>query len=377
MNQQRIVIIGGGIVGLATAYALLSADAGQVIVLEQERIDHARAASHGPSRLLRFEYGSDALYSHMVQLSLERWQRFAAASQETLYVQTGVLSAGNRWNGTVQASLALLHEMGLPSEQLSLDECQQRFPQFDLHNIEEITYNPIGGMLFASTCLRTLKQRIIDLDGHIEEQRMVTRLDYGNEAHPVRIVMEDGDVIETERVVVASGPWVHSLLGSLRLPVRVTRQILLYYAGLPSSLYSVGALPAFLLDDLYGFPLHDNGTGTLWLKAASHTFGAAVDPNERFSPDEAVVDEVARRLQDVLPALRVATLAHIDTCMYDVTPDEDFIIDTVPEDPRVAFATGLSGHGFKFGLLLGEMVASLVRQEPPPVPLDRFRLARF
>lgn len=377
MNQQRIVIIGGGIVGLAAAYALLSANAGEVIVLEREHVTHERGSSYGPSRLLRFEYGGDTLYTRMVQLSLERWQRLTAESGEALYTQTGVLSAGSRWNGTVQASLATLRGMGLSVEELSLDECRRRFPQFVLDHAQEITYNPGGGMLFASTCLRTLKRRILALGGRVEEHRRVTRMEYENAAQPVRVVLEDGAAIEADRPVVSSGPWVHSLLKSLRLPVRITRQCLLYYSGLSPSSYGAGAFPAFLLDDLYGFPLHDNGSGALWLKAGSHTFGAEVDPDERFTPDDAIISDVARRLQDVLPALREATLARIDTCMYDVSPDEDFIIDTLPDDPRVTFATGLSGHGFKFGPLLGEMIASLVRQEPSPIPLDRFRLSRF
>jgi glycine/D-amino acid oxidase-like deaminating enzyme len=63
--------------------------------------------------------------------------------------------------------------------------------------------------------------------------------------------------------------------------------------------------------------------------------------------------------------------------MYDVSPDEDFILDYHPQDPRIVFATGLTGHGFKFGPLLGEMLTSLVRNTPPIVPMEHFRLARF
>jgi len=63
--------------------------------------------------------------------------------------------------------------------------------------------------------------------------------------------------------------------------------------------------------------------------------------------------------------------------MYDVTPDEDFILDRLPQDPRIIFATGLTGHGFKFGLLLGELLSSMVCDTQPIMPLERFRLARF
>ena len=62
---------------------------------------------------------------------------------------------------------------------------------------------------------------------------------------------------------------------------------------------------------------------------------------------------------------------------HDVSPDEGFILDTLPDDARIVFATGLSGHGFKFGLLLGEMLSSFLCQCPPPVAMERFRLKRF
>ena len=73
--QQGIVIVGAGIVGLSTAYALLSQGMQHVTVLEQEAVDHRRCSSHGSSRLLRFEYGPDSFYTSMVRLSLKRWRR--------------------------------------------------------------------------------------------------------------------------------------------------------------------------------------------------------------------------------------------------------------------------------------------------------------
>jgi glycine/D-amino acid oxidase-like deaminating enzyme len=195
----------------------------------------------------------------------------------------------------------------------------------------------------------------------------------------VRIHTSNGSEIEAERVVLATGPWVHRLLSDLDLPVRLTRQYLLYFAGLPFSSFGVNAFPAFITSDLYGFPIHspcDNSYGPHWLKAASHSFGPSIDPDDILPPDERVIARVARKLRDLLPALQQAELVHVDSCMYDVTPDENFILDHLPYDSRIVFATGLTGHGFKFGLLLGELLSSMVCNTPPPVSLDRFKLAR-
>ena len=94
MHQPSIVIVGAGIVGLSTAYALLERGVRNVLVLEQETVNHVRSTSSSISRLLRFEYGTDAFYSRMVKLSLEYWRELARRTQRQLYTSTGVLNLG-------------------------------------------------------------------------------------------------------------------------------------------------------------------------------------------------------------------------------------------------------------------------------------------
>lgn len=379
VRQQRIVIVGAGIVGLSTAYALLSQGVQHVTVLEQETVDHSRGTSHGLSRLLRFEYGADSLYSEMVRLSLHRWRSLERAAKRTLYTRTGLLVLGTETDNFTQPSYTHLRRMHLPTERLSSQHCQQRFPQFATHSYSMLTYNSEAGILHASTCLQTLKALISDLGGTIQESCRVTRIASESQLRPIRLFCSSGNELSADRVVLATGPWVHRLLAELHLSVRLTRQYLLYFANLPVSSFGVNSFPAFMTNDLYGLPMHSTGnnSGPSWLKAASHTFGPTVEPDEVPRTDERFIAQVTRKLCDLLPALRQAKLAHIDACMYDVSPDEDFIIDRLPTDPRVIFATGLTGHGFKFGPLLGELLSSMVRDIEPLVPLERFRLARF
>ncbi len=379
IHQQHIVIVGAGIVGLSTAYALLSEGMRHVIVLEQEAVDHQRASSHGPSRLLRFEYGSDSFYSSMVHLSLHRWKSLQQITRRTLYSQTGVLVLGTEDDNYVEPSYQVLRKQGLPIERLSEWTCKQHFPQFATHAYDTLTYNTEGGVLHASTCLHALKDCITDLGGAIYESCRVTSIKSDDMLRPVRLRLATGEELQADHVVLATGSWVHRLLANLYLPVRLTRQYLLYFAGLPTALFNANVFPAFIADDLYGFPLLSmhNSHGPSWLKVASHTFGPSIDPDDTSPPDRHTISQIVGKLRELLPALSQAELAHIDSCMYDVSPDEDFILDRLPNDPRVIFATGLTGHGFKFGLLLGELLSSMVRETKPIVPLDRFHLARF
>ena len=149
----------------------------------------------------------------------------------------------------------------------------------------------------------------------------------------------------------------------------------LYFSGLAPSSFGIGVFPAFIEPDLYGFPIYRDSH--FWLKAASHAFGRPVDPDAAIHFEEEVIARTKRGLHTLLPALRGAELTHVEACIYDISPDEDFILDSLPDEPRIVFATGLSGHGFKFGLLLGRLLSSLVCETQPDVPLKRFRLARF
>jgi monomeric sarcosine oxidase len=375
VGQQRIAIIGAGIVGLSTAYALLKQGKYPVTLLEQAAVDHAGGTSHGFSRLLRFEYGPDALYSRMVQLSLERWKELAVVSGRRLYTPTGVLVVGSREDGFTSPSYQVAQQLGLPVEYLAEKECNRRFPQFAVQANDAIMYNAEGGVLHASSCLQTLRDLVLAMGGEIVEASRVMRVLYGDGRRPLQLVLASGEKLVADRVLVAAGPWLHYLLPEVELPVRITRQYLLYFAGLPVASYGAGAFPSFLAGNLYGFPIHRGCNG--WVKATSHDFGYTVSPDDRTPPDGAVIEQIRGQLAAALPALRHAPLARIDSCVYDVSPDEHFILDRLPADPRIVLATGLSGHAFKFGLLLGELLSSLLCDTQPVVLMERFGLARF
>ena len=78
-------------------------------------------------------------------------------------------------------------------------------------------------------------------------------------------------------------------------------------------------------------------------------------------------DPLRRVLAEHLPRGQ-GPLAATRACLYTKTPSWDFVVDRLPEDPRVIVAGAFSGHGFKFAPAIGRHVAALMLDEAPPQP---------
>jgi monomeric sarcosine oxidase len=371
MSGPTVVVVGAGVMGLGAGAALAQAGA-RVTVLERRHIAHDWASSHGVSRAIRYEYGAAAHYTAMVARSLVLWNELARETVRTLYTETGVLTLGQPDDGHTLPGLEGMRAHGLPAERLSSDECERRFPQFRARDFRAITWNPRGGMLRATECCLALADRTRAHGGTIREGAEVMRVEPAGEGG--RVWLASGETLTADRVVVAAGPWIAGVLPGASIPMRVTRQQVCYFSGLDAATFGVGRFPVFLAGmNQYGFPMHGPG----WLKVGLHRFGATVDPNQGYDPDMGEVEAVRAFLRTVIPDAAQAELAGVDRCMYDVTADEDFILDYHPGGHGVIIASGFSGHGFKFGVLVGRLLCALALDTEPEFPLERFRLSRF
>jgi monomeric sarcosine oxidase len=371
MSGPTVVVVGAGVMGLGAGAALAGAGA-NVTVLERYHVAHDWASSHGLSRAIRHEYGPLAHYTEMVAHSLVLWDELAREAVRRLYIETGVLTLGQPDDGHTLPGLEVMQAQGLPVERLSPDECERRFPQFRASNFGAITWNPRGGILRATECCLALADRIRAHGGIIREGAHVTRVEPLGDGGCVWLA--SGETLTADRVVVATGPWIADVLPDLPIPVRVSRQQVCYFSGLDAETFGVGRFPIFLSGmNQYGFPMHGPG----WLKVGLHDFGATVDPNAGYEPDMNEVEAVHEFLRAVIPGAAGARLESVDRCMYDVTADEDFILDYHPGGRGVVIASGFSGHGFKFGVLIGRLLCALALDSEPQVPLERFRLIRF
>ena len=125
----------------------------------------------------------------------------------------------------------------------------------------------------------------------------------------------------------------------------------------------------------YGFPEMAAGEG---MKLACHTGGEIIADPARVDRrlDEADLEKVRQFAEECLPEVGGEWLRH-ETCLYTMSPDEHFIVDRHPRHRNVVFAAGLSGHGFKFASVLGEILSDLIVEGETRLPADFLGLTRF
>jgi monomeric sarcosine oxidase len=356
------------------ACRFLAADGHSVAGFEQFQLDHDRGSSYGGSRIIRKVY-PDALYASLMEAAYPLWDDLESESGDALFLRCGGFFFGPAGHPDMAATEQALQQVGVPYEALSAADARRRLPPFRLNADEYGIYEPQSGLLRASACVLANARGARARGAELREGVCVERMEPASTG--VRLTV-NGVTELFDRVVVSAGPWTETLLSPwLQLPLNVTRQQYAHFA-VPGdrSAFAADRFPVWIdmESHFYGFPEHDEIPG---VKVALHRPGPTIDPSSPDREPHDAVDDIlreymARRLPEVS-----GEVTHHKVCLYTNTPDEDFIIDTLPGEPRVVFVGGLSGHGFKFTVLLGRIAARLASGADPGHDLTRFRLSRF
>jgi monomeric sarcosine oxidase len=371
---MKVMVLGAGGTGSAAA-RFLAREGHSVTVLEQFGIDHDRGSSYGGSRIIRRVY-ADRFYTGLMAQAYPLWDELEQEAKEPLFLRTGGLFFGTKGDREMSAVLDALDANGVSYDAMDPAETRRRFPMFRLRETETAVYQEEGGILRASACVRANLRIAASHKAAIWDHHPVKRLDLRPDS--VSLILANGEALQADRLIIAAGPWMQSLLHPyVRLRLQVTRQTYCHFE--PEShpdAFEIGTFPIWLDfgTNFYGFPHHDDAPG---VKVAWHHPGQPVNPNEvdrqvRESDREPLVDYCHYRLPNLS-----SDVVFEKVCLYTNTPNEDFILDRLPQDPRVVIVSGCSGHGFKFTVLLGRIAAWMATEHPVPWNLNRFRLSRF
>ncbi|MEZ5670261.1 MAG: FAD-dependent oxidoreductase [Alphaproteobacteria bacterium] len=349
------LVVGGGIMGLAVAWALVRR--GQpVTVVEQGAIPNPLGSSVDRHRLIRYAYGAETGYMRMVADAYPAWERLWVDLGVRHYAETGTLileSGGGDWAARSAAAMAA---DGLAVEAVSPAAAHHRWPMLRADFPGEIHYAPSGGVLFAEPIVRALGAW---LDARPELATLVTASQVvAVDAAGARIALRDGRTLAADRLVIAAGPWTGRLLPELAAALSPSRQVVVYFAP-PADLAAAWAGGPMILDigtadALYAVP-PVRGTG---LKIGRHAFGPAADPDIDREPAPADIAPIRAAAAHCLAGFDRYGVAFARTCFYTVADEERFIVRPVVPDGRTWVLAGFSGHGFKFGPLIGERLAA-------------------
>jgi sarcosine oxidase len=371
-KSYEYIVVGCGGIGSAAVY-WLSREAGpEVLGLEQFHLGHDRGGSEDHSRIIRLSY-HDPAYTALTPHTYEAWSEIEEESGIQLVFKTGGLDLESVENEPryINQYAGAMAEAGIPYEELSASEIMDRFPRFTLDESVQGVYQPEGGLVDAG------KGNAIHIA--LARARGATVL----EETPVHGVRTVGDGVEVEtaagtfsagKLVVAAGAWTNRVLGHLGygIPITCTQEQVTYFQTPHLREFAPERFPVWIWHggpeySFYGLPVY----GAAGSKAGQDAGGDVVTVDTRtFDPNPHVLATLRGFLERYIPRSLGPEL-YTKTCLYDMPPDREFVLGTVPELPQISFFCG-AGHAFKFAGLVGRILSELALEGHTQYPIEAF-----
>lgn len=387
MTQYDAIVVGLGATGSAALHQLARRGL-RVLGIDRYAPPHTHGSSHGDTRVTRLAIGEGAHYTPLARRSHEIWREMERETGAELMTTTGGLIISSTASkssihveGFFDNTIAAARQHGIMHELLDAAEIRRRFPAFAVRDDEVGYFEPDAGFLRPEACVKANLDLAEKHGAEVHRNETVERFDAASSAVTV---LTDADNYSAAKIILAAGPWLPELLDPAHTtPFKVYRQVLTWFDVNDSfAQFEVGRFPIFIWElqelgqGIYGFPAIDGQSGGV--KVATEQYAATTTPDAvaRDISEQEITAMFETYVAPHFPALSPKCVRTM-TCLYTVTPDAGFVIDTHPESERVIIASPCSGHGFKHSAALGEVLADLVVRGHTDFDLSAFRLSRF
>jgi sarcosine oxidase len=370
-----VIVVGLGALGSGAAYWASTRPRTRVLGLERFEFGHANGASGDHSRIIRLSYHRPD-YVRLAKRAYESWAVVEAEADERVVTVTGGLDL---WPAEPAIPMADYTESltaeGVPFESLDAAEIRRRWPPWRLDDDTVGLWQAQGGLADPFKGNAAHRRLATERGATLADRTPVRSIrEVGGELE----VVTDDAVHRAGRVILAADAWTNDLLAGFdrRLPLTVTKEQVTYVSAPDAAAFTPDRFPVWIwMDDpsFYGFPTY----GEAGPKIAQDCGGQPTDPDTRtFERDEAAYARVRAFLEAHLPGAAGPDI-YSKTCLYTLTPDRDFVVDRLPDAPKVTVLLG-AAHGFKYASVLGRIAAelSLDGQTPSAGELEAFRIDR-
>jgi len=372
-----VVVVGAGSMGMSAGYHL-AARGVRTLLLDKFDPPHREGSHHGEPRLIRHAYSGGLAYIRLALRADELWRELEERTGESLLYRSGVLNIADSELYAYEERMAEAGRAGIPVERLDAEEIRRRWPGWTLPDGYEAMYEPRAGYLRSERCVAAYRQAAVEEGAVVVAGASVFRIDAvsggGVTVHSTK------GVFRADQAILSAGAWFETLEPFIRLPIRAVRKTVGWFRP-ANAQFDEGRFPGFTLGTpqggYYGFPSiggagvkigrHDGGTD--WSAAE----GKPPSPFGSLPEDEG---DLRGALETYLPDA-AGQLVRGAACKYELTPDDQFIIDRHPAHRNVWIAGGFSGHGFKFASAVGETLADLAQRGAARHDISPFAIARF
>jgi sarcosine oxidase len=372
--RPSVIVVGAGAFGGWSALQLKQRGA-KVTLIDTWGPGNSRASSGGETRTIGATYGpTHILYTKMVARALQLWQEYEQRWNLKLFFRSGALRMAGTDDSYENGALPVLKEAGIRFEKLSVAECAQRWPQINFDGVAWSVYEPDSGFLAARRACEAVWNAFLKQGGQYQQEQVTPGRIAGS--HMDGVTLGQGKILNADIFVFAPGPWLGKVFPFLASSIAPTRQEVFFF-GSPAGNQSFNEehLPTWIdggKHPFFGVP------GNHWrgFKIADDTRGPVIDPTtmeREFSREKLSAARDYMRMR--FPAMAAAPLLESRVCQYENSSDHNFILDRHPKAENVWIIGGGSGHGFKHGPVIGEMVAEVVlgsKQPPAEMGLARF-----
>ena len=350
----EVVVVGGGVVGAATLYHLALAGCSGAVLLERETIGSGSTSKAAGGFRAQF---SDELNIRIALRSIDRLARFGDEPGFDIdFKQWGYLFLVSQDDeDTFRSSVDLQRDLGVPTEWLTPDEAAEMVPGLDVTGITAATFGPLDGYATPEAVAQGYAVAARRLGATVRQGVEVVRIS-SDRGRVTGVELRDGSSVSADTVICCTGVWAPDLVTplGLDLPVRPERRDVFFTGTDPL----VHRLP-LTIDFATGFYFHREGTGLL-LGGREHS-----------------LEDLAPHAMARLPMLEDLEVRHGWWGWYAMSPDHNAIVGRADEPDGLLYATGFSGHGFQQGPVVGEYLAALALDQPPPLDLAALSADRF